>query len=156
MVNGSQVVKLSIPISPHAPSGYLKVTTNPLACNDAKGMPISLSGSSDSVLVVGSLFGALASTKGANGDNIEGSFGQNLAAVVYPNPATNQAHLHITGAVGNIEIKVTDLAGKTLFAKQLSSGEENPLLPVSNLTPGFYLINVYDSKKQITLKFVKG
>ncbi|MDR0873296.1 MAG: T9SS type A sorting domain-containing protein [Prevotellaceae bacterium] len=63
---------------------------------------------------------------------------------VYPNPASDI--LNIAGLAGLTEVRITDIAGKTVSIQQ-TSGAVN----VSALNAGFYLLNVEGQ----TVKFVK-
>ena len=71
---------------------------------------------------------------------------------VYPNPAKNVINVNIETLVGNGQIIVTDLFGKTVKTQSLSMG--NNAINIASLTKGFYLVSVITNAGKNTQKFV--
>ena len=67
---------------------------------------------------------------------------------VYPNPAHNELTINLNGLTGNFELKIIDLAGKTILTKRICSGSEVHL-NISSIPTGFYLIKLQDKRTEI-------
>lgn len=117
----------------------------------------------------------LSSDKSVNGwgwaiDNLEiqkltTAIDENLLALeevnVYPNPFTNNFYIDYSNVsdVSNVDITVTDLAGKTVHQEVWSDTQFNPKKQVdlANIQPGIYLVNMTTegSFQRITKKIIK-
>lgn len=76
---------------------------------------------------------------------------------VYPNPATNSCIISLNNAhTGIAEMKVADIAGRTMIANTLSleQGKQNIPLNVASLTPGVYFVTINGNGLQQTQKLV--
>lgn len=79
---------------------------------------------------------------------------------VYPNPARDKLNLIIYSPVNEkVTFSITDLTGRIIRQQiqQISNGENNVVVNVSNLTGGTYLVNVKgnNSNDYLTTRFVK-
>lgn len=59
---------------------------------------------------------------------------------LYPNPAQEQVRLELNGSPGKVDIMLFDMHGRRVGALQTFS--EKPLLDLSGLSPGMYMISV--------------
>ncbi len=75
---------------------------------------------------------------------------------VYPNPADNYANIKFDGAVGDVEITVNNVFGKTVYKTSLNVGESNKtyMIDTSNMIPGLYLIMVRTDEGDLPLKLI--
>ena len=81
-------------------------------------------------------------------ENIADSF------VVYPNPASGTVNLLFTeSTTDTVNVTVTDLSGKTVVSKNVSTNGD-AMLDVSSLSSGMYFINVKAGEKQQTKKLM--
>jgi len=81
-------------------------------------------------------------------------------AEVVPNPSKSQAELQMFVAqAGNINIKITDLLGRTAWQQTMNAGtgNQNIALPNTNIIPGMYMIQIQGEgwRYSKTLKWVK-
>ncbi len=79
---------------------------------------------------------------------------------VYPNPFANNFYVDCSGSdeVSDMEILVTDLAGKTIFTEIWTDVQYNQKkqINLNNIQPGIYLVNmITDAPERITKKIVK-
>ena len=80
---------------------------------------------------------------------------------VYPNPFTNNFYIDCSNVrdASNVDIVVTDLAGKTVHQEIWSDALFNPKKQVdlANIEPGIYLVNMttQGSFNRITKKIIK-
>jgi len=84
-----------------------------------------------------------------------------VAAMLYPNPATTEAHLSLSGYHGNVVITVSDLAGKLVQAKLLAQdakmmGRQQYTLQVGGLSAGVYIVTIKDGTTVNSFKLVKA
>jgi hypothetical protein len=69
------------------------------------------------------------------------------AATIYPNPATGMAFLHIDlSEPTTIQLGITDMFGRVHYNEQLqrTSGYAKLALPVQDLPPGMYTVQLRD------------
>lgn len=66
---------------------------------------------------------------------------------IFPNPVLDE--IHITGITPS-NIVITDMKGTAVMQT-----ENNSLLNVSKLTPGFYLVTIQDETRSVVIKLVK-
>lgn len=79
---------------------------------------------------------------------------------LYPNPAVRQISIRFaTEDVQCLTLKICDIAGNEKYVRverEIQAGNQVITIPVSELLPGMYFVNISDEKgKSITLKFVK-
>ncbi len=67
---------------------------------------------------------------------------------VFPNPATEKITVE---GVSEIQLKVTDLIGKTIIAESIVN-----TVDVSALNPGIYFLNINSGNEQSVVKFIKN
>lgn len=73
---------------------------------------------------------------------------------ITPNPAFSNAILHISGAVQNVNISITDLSGRVLW-KSLNIEDKQVNLPVEKLARGMYFVSITNSKETRVVKLLK-
>lgn len=72
----------------------------------------------------------------------------------FPNPCSAELNIdYYTAQTGLSTLTILDLSGKTVFRKQIASG--NQQIDISNLSQGVYLIRVFDGNKIIVKKIIK-
>ncbi len=78
----------------------------------------------------------------------------NMQALMYPNPAVNEANLLVSGKGGKVLITVTDITGKVVLKTE---GVYNTIikLPVQNLANGMYIVTINDGKEISSLKLLR-
>ncbi len=74
----------------------------------------------------------------------------------FPNPVNDQLNLVINGMEGNTQITITDAQGKVVrvINAELTGATEVLTYSVSNFAQGIYFLNVRNSEKVISQKFV--
>jgi hypothetical protein len=81
---------------------------------------------------------------------------QPLQALLYPNPAINNATLQLTGGRGtNVYITLTSLAGKMLWRGAATTNGAISI-PSGQLPAGIYLVTVSNGTETKTFKLVKS
>jgi hypothetical protein len=80
--------------------------------------------------------------------------GKAFDAHLYPNPATNTAEVYLSGGVKNVTIILKDLDGRILWKIENVSSPVTSI-PLQNLSPQVYLINVVIGEANKVLKLVK-
>lgn len=84
-----------------------------------------------------------------------GNDDKRLSAIVYPVPVTNNAAtLIIKNSSGNSVIRLSDMSGRVVWMLN-NAGDGKFDLPVSKISSGTYIVNVYNGKENVTVKFVK-
>ena len=81
-----------------------------------------------------------------------------LSIILYPNPVGNELNIDYTpdNANGELEIKVFDIVGKTVFNKKFDAFRDPLSINVSNLAEGMYIISIsVQGKKTYISKFIK-
>ncbi|MFA6806789.1 MAG: T9SS type A sorting domain-containing protein, partial [Bacteroidales bacterium] len=82
--------------------------------------------------------------------------GEKFSIILYPNPASKETELIITGLKEEIKITVIDLFGRTLntiFAKP-NNGQIEKKIDISNLTKGVYYIKIENKEINKTQKLI--
>jgi hypothetical protein len=77
---------------------------------------------------------------------------------LFPNPAHQKLFVEITSVINsNIIMSITDITGRRLTANNyvLKVGKNTIQLPVNNLTPGAYLLNISGESGTKTIKWLK-
>jgi hypothetical protein len=79
----------------------------------------------------------------------------NDAAIeLYPNPATDQLHLHSAKPM-QARLDIVDAMGKTVYSKQLIN-EANATIDISAYTKGIYFVRLHNATQQQTMEIVKN
>lgn len=74
---------------------------------------------------------------------------------LYPNPVQNEIYFNSETDLGNLQIKIFNLEGKLLKAENMNF-EKETALDVSNLSTGFYFLNITDENGNVEVKkFIK-
>jgi hypothetical protein len=76
-------------------------------------------------------------------------------AIIFPNPAKDNALLQIIGAKGSVSVMLYDMVGRKLW----TSGKVNSTqiqLPLADLSNGTYLVYVVSGNENKTLKLIKA
>ncbi|MBK7389895.1 MAG: T9SS type A sorting domain-containing protein [Bacteroidetes bacterium] len=72
---------------------------------------------------------------------------------VNPNPAKDYIELSFNGAVSSSEVTIFNITGEAVF--KIKMDENNRKIPITDLTPGIYFVNVITEKQQFNAKFIK-
>lgn len=78
-----------------------------------------------------------------------------VSELIYPNPATDIVTLSHKNAKLNATIRVLNFEGKIMFVKKVSINATQSILPVSNLSPGNYIVIFNNVNVQTHFKFIK-
>ncbi|MDP4284769.1 MAG: T9SS type A sorting domain-containing protein [Bacteroidota bacterium] len=74
--------------------------------------------------------------------------------IIYPNPVNDILFLNYKGTSKDIKIQVIDATGRTVYMSKTIVN--NPLkIPVHNLSPGEYILRVYDATGVYSTKFIR-
>jgi len=79
---------------------------------------------------------------------------ENFSAMVFPNPAKNNATLRFSRNENGVTIFIADISGKVLW-KSLNVKDQQVNLPIEKFANGIYLITVNNGKEMKMLKLVK-
>lgn len=74
------------------------------------------------------------------------------ALALYPNPATESINLQLTG-IQIREVRISDINGRVLYTK--NTGSEIISIPVEQLRPGVYLVQVHTDAGTAVRRFIK-
>ena len=74
---------------------------------------------------------------------------------LYPNPAAQQAKLHLSGSSGACTITLSDVSGRIVVQRN-AQGESTITLDLSQLPPGTYMASVLDGKTVRMQRLVKA
>lgn len=88
----------------------------------------------------------------ANGLQKKSSEG--FSAMVYPNPASNNATVQLKGAKGNVSVVLTNMQGTVLWRSDRGNNN-NISIGLSNFPAGMYFIKVKDDEHTKVLKLLK-
>ncbi|MBI2257830.1 MAG: DUF1501 domain-containing protein [Flavobacteriia bacterium] len=83
---------------------------------------------------------------------------KSLAAIVYPNPCVNTAHLKFSCLNEKVQIILNDSYGKTikeLFSKELKAGVHHVELETKSLSEGTYFVIINKKSKNEEIKIIK-
>ncbi len=78
-----------------------------------------------------------------------------LQAMVYPNPASSDAHVAVSNAKGAIEVALSDVNGKILWQSNKTYAV-NISIPIQRLAQGIYMVQVKDDNKTLMMKLMKN
>lgn len=117
-----------------------------------QGSPLILSAytTGGNFSTVASLYSISKPRPGAGSQNGEELFGVSVT----PNPAFNNAILHVNGTVQNASASIIDLSGRVLW-KRNHITEKQVSLPVEQLARGVYFVSVTNNNETRMLKLVK-
>ncbi|HRI19788.1 MAG TPA: T9SS type A sorting domain-containing protein, partial [Panacibacter sp.] len=79
---------------------------------------------------------------------------ESFSAIVFPNPAKNNAVLRLSGNENEVAIMITDISGKVLW-KSLKVKDQQVNLPIEKFANGIYFLTVNTGKEIKMLKLVK-
>jgi hypothetical protein len=83
------------------------------------------------------------------------TFNSENQVTVYPNPAKNNLYINKgTLDTENYSVKIIDLNGKTVTAKEFNNSQLIEQLPVSELSAGIYMCVISTENKQIFKKVI--
>ncbi len=83
----------------------------------------------------------------------------NVTTELYPNPAHSNATLDITSSANTqTTISVYDMMGRTVWTKdrELYNGKNRIVIPLNNMTPGIYSIQIRNNTGQLSMKLMKN
>ncbi|HNE29089.1 MAG TPA: T9SS type A sorting domain-containing protein, partial [Saprospiraceae bacterium] len=81
------------------------------------------------------------------------------SARMFPNPASDEATLAFTSREsGAYELRLTDVSGQTVLRQQqeASAGPNAVRVPLTDLKPGIYLVQLRSENQVQTLKLMKN
>jgi aminopeptidase N len=85
-----------------------------------------------------------------------GAFNDPGALLLYPNPASGEAWIHLgTSVQGEVGIEVFDQSGRLVAASEIAVDRMRVPLPVANLVSGCYMVKLRSTERHYTLRFVK-
>lgn len=137
-------------------SGTFQWTTPNVSSNNCYLRYTINDGSSTKVVTTAQAFGVGSCVFSTGVSN--GMAAVTVNASVYPNPAVNEANLHINlNKETNLSVSITNLLGEELQVvnnKNYGTGFQNIALPVSELKQGIYFCNITLDNSRQTIKFV--
>ena len=77
---------------------------------------------------------------------------------MFPNPVNSELNIDYTpdNANGELDVKLFDILGKTVFSRKFDAFKDPLSINVSNLAEGMYIISVsVQEKKTYTQKIIK-
>ena len=76
---------------------------------------------------------------------------------IYPNPSNHSVQIHFLANQGNSTIKVTDLLGRTVLEKNITTveGQNRHTLDLSALSSAVYLLSLKNGSHQVIKKITK-
>jgi hypothetical protein len=80
--------------------------------------------------------------------------GNNLSALIYPNPAKDQVVVDLNDNIKNGSLSIFDVAGRQLHSQKIDNTFRSTI-NVQNYSPGLYLVKISSPEKNGTFKFVK-
>jgi hypothetical protein len=78
---------------------------------------------------------------------------------LYPNPTDNSFNLVFRAAIDNLNITITDVAGKTVYTENNNislAANQTKAIDISNLTAGVYFCKLSNGKNSFVQKIVKN
>jgi hypothetical protein len=74
----------------------------------------------------------------------------------YPNPFSSVVYVKLNGKVtGNLELKIMDLAGRSVYTERIPAKEINTI-NLSSLYRGIYILTIRNKNMQINYKIIKN
>ncbi|MEO0124357.1 MAG: T9SS type A sorting domain-containing protein [candidate division WOR-3 bacterium] len=139
-------------------SGYLKWEGRFDTGNDDQGLGIAVD-NSDNIIVSG------ASYNGTNYDFLIVKYHPDVgiseyvkqrksAPKIFPNPASDKIYLQTSKRKGTIEIKIYDVCGRCVKAKKFEEKNDLLSIPISDLAPGTYFMEIRTQSQKTMNKFV--
>jgi aminopeptidase YwaD len=78
------------------------------------------------------------------------------AANIFPNPADDMVTIQLPGFSGELTIRVTDLAGKTVYSQVSTITDGQVSLNTENLSAGMYALEIRSGSYAATKKLMIG
>lgn len=72
-----------------------------------------------------------------------------------PNPATEEVKVSFDRLAGEAQLKVVNVTGKVVFAKNLATSTGSVVIPVAQLANGIYMVELRGANAQLTQKLLK-
>ncbi|MCR4659630.1 MAG: fibronectin type III domain-containing protein [Bacteroidales bacterium] len=73
---------------------------------------------------------------------------------LYPNPASGEATVSVSGATGRLQIEVSDLNGRCVLRTSMLADEGNKRLNIGSLAHGAYFVHIYGSDVNSVRKLI--
>ncbi len=73
---------------------------------------------------------------------------------IYPNPANKKIHIQSSDRTDNIEIKIIDITGKTVFVNNYKNMEATIIINTSELSDGIYFIKISNTETTKVQKLI--
>lgn len=133
--------------------------------NDIKVSIINLNDNSETELNNKSVFNFVANS-GENEGRFVIKFAQNnvsindeaqsneIAMSLYPNPASDQTTLTISGINGNAKVLLTDILGQTINSYNIVKGQNSLTIKTNDLTSGIYYVRIINNSISKTEKLI--
>jgi len=88
--------------------------------------------------------------------SLNGVDGKEISIMMYPNPATNETKLIVSGVSGATKIVLSDVQGRILntIDTKAVNGEVEQTIDVNNLTKGVYYVRIQNSNLSRTNKLI--
>ena len=80
-----------------------------------------------------------------------------ISVQLFPNPAHDNLELRLINGKGTYTISISDVNGKQVMSKKLSASDliSNVNIPIENLSPGIYFVQVTGDTYQVSEKFIR-
>jgi hypothetical protein len=86
----------------------------------------------------------------------EKTFVHDIEPLVYPNPIQNTLFISTNGFdVDNFSVNIYSLSGRLIFDKSFSTKENQLSIDLSNLSNGFFILNIVTDQKTYNYKIIK-
>lgn len=83
------------------------------------------------------------------------NIGLDASFSVFPNPNNGEFTVKFNGALGNVDLQVFDIRGRSVFNNSYdSAGEFNQTINLGNVQSGMYLLNVNTDAGKVTKKLI--
>lgn len=95
----------------------------------------------------------------AFGCRIQNGGSAEIAASVYPNPATDRLNvIHDKSVSGTVTMKITDLAGRTIVSQEefITDNSNASVINIGSMKSGVYVIEVISSQGTSVSRFIKN
>lgn len=75
---------------------------------------------------------------------------------ISPNPASDELHFNLSGNINMVNAEITDLTGKIIEVKPISSTGSKNVINIKNLPGGIYILKVNTETSLSVKKFIKN
>lgn len=88
---------------------------------------------------------------------LEQEASKNRQVQIYPNPSNHSVQIHFLGSQGNATLTITDLLGRTVLEKNITTveGQNRHTLDLSTLSSAVYLLSLKNGTQQVIRKITK-